>query len=173
MNAPNNLRAVDPGVCSGVALFFRGSLVECGAREIPQQLSVYYEVSPGRWEFTVGPVLDVLVVELPQIYPHMKGDPNDEITLARNMGKWEQANPSSKIVTPYPHTWKGTVPKVVTQYRVLQALGAHELEVLKPTAEERRLIEKGVEKKGSGITGYRHNVYDAVALGLWALGHYR
>lgn len=58
-----------------------------------------------------------------------------------------------------PNTWKGTAPKDVTRARVEKTLSQHEFKVLAGAL-------------ASVKPGLRHNVYDAVGIGLHVTGRY-
>lgn len=170
-----NLRSIDPGTdWAGLALFWQGTLVQSSVLRDVQRLPV---VHPNGYD--PRDRVDVLVIEKPQIYPRSPANPNDQITLAINAGEWKQANPHIWLVMPHPRQWKGQVPKCVTQDRVLKALTPAELAILKPTQEEIDVIARAMrepnreKQKRMGVTGKRHNEYDAVGLGLWELGRYR
>lgn len=109
----------------------------------------------------VGAVLHeriiTVVIERPQVYvaAKLKGDPNDLISIAGVVGAigtlyWQDG---SKIVTYLPREWKGTVPKAVTELRVDKRLSDDE--------------KKRVEWPAKSLS---HNVYDAIALGLFYAG---
>src|SRR5260221_1515651 len=92
-----------------------------------------------------------LVIEIPQIYSgNRDNDPNDLIDLAGVVGAIV-----GKIVcgsvewSPTPREWKGQLPKEISQKRVEERL----------SLEEKALIEWPIKS-------LRHNVYDALHLGL-------
>lgn len=95
-----------------------------------------------------------LVVEIPQVYQraHSKGDPNDLIQLAGVAGAIVgRLSGAPNMLGPLPAEWKGQVPKEIHHARVRAALTADELtRVALPSAKS-----------------LAHNVWDAVALGLW------
>lgn len=101
------------------------------------------------------------IAEKPQVYQGRKqvGDPNDLIDLAVQVGVMIGARPWSKTILVRPRTWKGTVPKEITRHRVLEALGS----------AEKFALDAG----RVGPASIHHNLYDAVAIGLWHLGRYR
>jgi hypothetical protein len=102
---------------------------------------------------------DVLVfIELPQVYNqrHWKGDPNDLIGVALTVGGLKfAARTAREVRLVLPHEWKGNVPKAVMLKRIESKLDDDEKEVLAQAA-----IAKG----------HRHDVVDAIGIGLWALG---
>jgi hypothetical protein len=91
-----------------------------------------------------------LIVEVPQIYPGpRREDPNDLIDLAGVLGAIIGVTRASVVWSPFPRQWKGQAPKEVTQQRVEAKLSD---------------LEKGmIEWPASRL---RHNVYDAIHLGI-------
>lgn len=101
------------------------------------------------------------MIEKPQIYRATKsqGDPNDLITLAVMVGQyWERASSRGAIscLLVLPSEWKGQVPKQIHEKRILGALSGQEL--------------SRVPGRSELAASKRHNVIDAVGLGLWKLG---
>lgn len=99
------------------------------------------------------------ILERPQVYraATSKGDPNDLITLAIQLGRYVERLEAKSFRTSLvlPTTWKGQVPKEVHHKRLLRALTPAEAGKV---AECIAPISKGKQ----------HNVLDAVALALWA-----
>lgn len=97
--------------------------------------------------------LQCAVIEKPQAYQiqHQKGDQQDLIDLGVMVGKaageLENGCPVSLVL---PKEWKGQIPKEVTKARVDGEL---------IDAEKKRI-------KWPKADGERHNVYDAIHLGL-------
>ena len=84
----------------------------------------------------------------------MKIDPNDLIDLSMCTGAFTGAlcvEMSSTLTLVEPAEWKAQVPKDVTRRRIEALL----------TPSEKEGIKKG---------GEMHNVYDAIGIGLFALG---
>lgn len=134
------LTAIDPGKhASAVAEFHDGTL----RRVFYGRMITYF------WAPEVA-----VVVELPQVYTRgsSKGDPNDLVDLAFSAGRL--VGNATNLRTVRPREWKGQLPKNVHHARVRKALSAAELAVLDA-------CNVPVSK--------RHNVLDAVGLGLWAL----
>jgi hypothetical protein len=98
-----------------------------------------------------------IVIEKPQVYPgaRAKGDPNDIVDLAIIVGACASILSDARVV--YPGQWKGQVPKTVHHARAISKLGTIERDFFVKTLQD---VHKTKQ----------HNVYDAVALGLWALG---
>ena len=102
---------------------------------------------------------DVLAfIELPQVYNqrHWKGDPNDLLAVALTVGALKFAvRKASAIELVPPHKWKGNVPKAVMLKRIESKLDTEEKEILSQI---------------SVAKSKRHDVLDAIGIGLWALG---
>lgn len=163
----SGILAIDPGVkATGWAIFERGQLKACGVarankslnqvesiREVVERVAIEWEEYMG---FSYRPKL--LVAERPQVYrqAQLKGDPNDLIPLAIIDGViWERFKPEG-VSFPLPREWKGQVPKSVMANRILESLNKRELETVKEL----------LERTPSSL---RHNGYDAIGLGQWAL----
>ena len=133
--------AIDPGLDTGWALFADvDHLMACGLGH-PSQADKALHV----------------VIEKPKIHQarNMKGDPNDIITLAIQVGEYKQWALSSlrvhaELVTP--HEWKGTQPKSVNNERTLAELSPRERSVVK-------------EACFHVATSKQHNILDAIGLG--------
>ncbi len=98
---------------------------------------------------------DECVIETPQHYPQSSTPPQDLIDLAFDTGLI--ASCGRVLTTVTANTWKGNLPKDVTERRALKLLTGEELEV----------VEKGLK----GLRkSWHHNVWDAIALGLWRTG---
>lgn len=135
--------AVDPGRDTGWAFWKERTLIGCGL---------------GTPDFKTGtPCL--VIIERPQIYPNQPVPPNDLITLAIMVGRYaalaEEAD--HEVKTVLPHEWKGNLPKEISHARTLKALRAEELAVVQQA-------DQSVAK------GKRHNMLDAVGIGVYFLG---
>lgn len=103
----------------------------------------------------------LVAVELPTIYPHGKGDPNDLIRLAVQVGEiTNDLRRSLGVLRRYvrlvePRTWKGSRPKEVHHRQLRKQLGGELCGVVDAQL-------KGVAKS------FKHNIWDAVGLALWA-----
>jgi hypothetical protein len=139
------LLAIDPGEDAGWAIFDSKKLTACGLGEEPD----------------LSGIVDRVVVELPKIYPgrKQKARPGDIVLLATRAG--ERGGPYRRrgITVDYfePNEWKGGVPKEVSHSRAWALLNDSERDVI-------ALAAKGI------APGKRHNMLDAVALGLFAVG---
>lgn len=137
---------IDPGAVTGWALWSADALAACGLSTPP---------AAGRYDHANG-IADVYI-ERPVIYPRSKARPNDIITLAVNAGEWGGRYHYATVHYVEPRTWKGTIDKAVHHPRIRAALTDREAAVL-------AAAEAGVAKSK------RHNLLDAVGIGLWALG---
>lgn len=163
-----DILAIDPGLhATGWAVLSdkTGALQSCGMVRPFAQVSQTHSIAELRskilkiWEEHVGFSKNpaVLAVELPQIYQQkfLKGDPNDLIPLSVMSGLfWASFNPG-KCYLPRPASWKGQVPKDIMQARIISKLDTRSKRIL---AESLQSVPKHL----------RHNVYDAVGIGLWA-----
>lgn len=136
------LLAIDPGNDLGWALFDGGTLERAGLRNPPVDAA------------------HQAIIERPQVYrsSKSKGDPNDLITLAIGVGQMKERLEScgATVELVLPATWKGQIPKDIHHRRILGLLA--------PTEKTR------LDACLSGVAaGIRHNVLDAVGLGLWFL----
>lgn len=100
---------------------------------------------------------DEVVVEIPQVYPKSEGDPNDLIEVAFAAGRLvNQVVGPAELIKVKPAQWKGQVPKKIHHARAKAAL-----------SEWERTI---VDRHSTTVESKKHNIWDAVALGLWHLG---
>lgn len=169
--------AVDPGLDTGFALFDpegeahvvpkglatapshrkrgHGALIECGVRSKKCPLP--------------APAADIVEVfgERPRIYPNSKVPPSDIITLAIRAGEAigpyrypADGSTGSKVTYYEPSEWKGSVAKNVHHSRLWGHLGP----------AERALV---AEVAAGMAPSKRHNMMDAIGIGLFALGRTR
>jgi len=103
-----------------------------------------------------GVSIETVVVERPQVYHQNKlvGDPNDLITIALAAGHCAQAilrhAPRAAVHYLRPAQWKGQLPKAVSVQRTKETI----------TDDER-------ERVALPAPSLRHNVWDAVGIGLY------
>ena len=138
--------AIDPGVHAHAWALFGQGLLDCGYGDrFPRDV-------------------DRLVIEMPRIYPRSrsKGDPNDLVALAYAAGM-VVGNLGVKTQIVEPRTWKGTVPKEKRWdlYIIHKRIG------LSLTPTESSIYLKALEQVAPSK---RHNITDAVGIGLWAHG---
>jgi len=135
-----DLLAIDPGDATGWAHFKGYQLTSCGLLTSDS--------------YSVLPVCQNVIVEEPQVYRFGQADPNRLLILSEKVGRILQLFPHANKVKP--RVWKGQMPKEICHARFLPKLGPLERVVLADSLE-------GVAK------GLRHNVKDAVCMGLWRL----
>lgn len=169
-----DLLAIDPGIRGcGVALFQDGRLAHVDAEArlawaayVPNTvargddmvaiLSMARAVRDAVARRVSGLVVDVLVVEFPQVYAggKAKGDPRDLLTLAAIDGAIGVEIPARRRVLRYfPREWKGQTDADLMLERILERLDALEVDQIAPCR-----------------ASLRHNAIDAVGIGLKALG---
>lgn len=140
--------AIDPGkLASGWAAFVAGELWLCGYTGSPEALVATLKPYP---------LIDLVVVEVPRVYDRRrwKGDPNDLIDISIAGGILVGALRAERVKMAKPQDWKGQTPKTVQAERTLAKL-----------SETERTILEGLAVPNSK----KHNVIDAVGIGLWEL----
>ena len=141
------LLAVDPGADSGWALFCHDMLISCGLGS---------EVHP------LPEKLDVVVIEHPVIYPHGRTkNPNDVLKVAVSAGEWagRLADRALEIRYVFPRDWKGTINGDIMNARTWARLDDGEKQVVDDAVRAQKIPARK-----------RHNVLDAIGLGLFAMG---
>lgn len=143
--------AIDPGLDTGWSIWLERparpsfELLACGLGD------------PRSSRAHIASAISSVLIESPVIYPHSKANPNDIIRLAVNAGTWagryEMLGACVEFVEP--SRWKGQVPKDIHHGRVWSAL----------TPEEQKIVDSAVKSRPASK---RHNILDAVGLGLWA-----
>lgn len=147
------LLAIDPGLHScGISLWNNGSLVN--AALVPNLDSTWTGMALGIKEYIASFLTYVSngVIEIPQVYRHGKGDPEDLIQLAGVCGAIKGVLGGSWTDVK-PREWKGQVPKEVMVQRIQKKLSTIEIGAVV-------LPQKSLA----------HNVWDSVGIGLWSLG---
>lgn len=146
--------AIDPGLDTGWAILDSlGVLVRCGLGDPPETCGL--------------PV----IIERPQVYARRssKGDPNDLITLAIQVGRYTErvVTQGSKCEHVLPHDWKGSLDSEICCIRIVNSLTDAErntlFSALAPLSRKPMTIEHAT-------AGKRHNVIDAVGLAKWSIG---
>lgn len=146
------LVAVDPGkhLCGFAVFCSEGKLQHCGLLDLGGMRTFFIE---GRRHSS-----DV-VIEKPQVYPgrKLRGDPNDLIDVALSAGCIaEMARAYGNVVEfVLPRRWKGTRPKDVDNELTFSQMLPH---------------EKVMLVRGCPLKSKRHNVLDAIGIGMWKLG---
>lgn len=140
-----HLIAVDPAArCFAWAHYHDGVLVECGSAVV-QDLPGKFQYPGAQW-----------TIETPQNYATFGVAHADLDRLRATVQSIEHhaKGIKGKVTFTKPFSWKGNVPKQIHHRRVHALLTEAEQALLSPV----------------GSKQYDHNVYDAVALGLWAVG---
>lgn len=147
--------SIDPGKRSlAWAFWVNGKLVKCGiiAHKLgPWEYHLAWMVDEVMRQIGLGTLFDMVIVELPRIYPHDRNKrPNDLIDLAAVAGACSAFLGPLEFV--HPRQWKGQTPKDISGHRTEAKLTYAEHEVLKASGKPRN-----------------HNILDAIGLGLWWL----
>jgi len=146
-----SLLSVDPGKNEfSWAYFIDDELKACDLISI-DKLEVISSMDP-----------NILIIEVPQIYLQRgwKGDPNDliDVTITAGMiagylGIYRYLE--TRTIFVRPHNWKGNRPKDIDNKYTLSLLNKVELKVLDSCDVKNHK---------------KHNVIDAIGIGLWKLG---
>lgn len=110
-----------------------------------------------------------VTIECPQTYGGRaaKGDANDLITIARLVGRFEQAAKSNEhchaVLVVTPQEWKGQTPKPVMCLRAWEALTRDEKKRVKISAVARNKLNRGEGLK----SGAASDALDAVGIAQW------
>lgn len=129
---------IDPGNDTGWALWLDGGLVTCGLNAPPRAVSHVW-------------------IEDQAIIPRVTRRPQDILTLAQNAGRWAGRYEAfgSHVQFIAPNVWKGgPVPKNISHPRIWAAL----------RDAERSIVDEACRGMAPSK---RHNVLDAVGIGLW------
>lgn len=149
--------SVDPGAnLVGAAAWDNGKLQSAMLARGKSALELAQVIHAWVLDMYVFSTSLVVVVERPQVYPRSrtKGDPNDLITLALVAGMVAGKLDPAAVVEVKPREWKGQVPKDAMIERIKRTLPLEEYRVVAQVLCPPRL---------------KHNVWDAVGLGLWYL----
>lgn len=109
--------------------------------------------------FGVPPIndgIDQVLIELSPIRPH-DPRPQDILTLAVKSGEWHGLYRAHGPSYLFPKDWKGSTKKEISHPRIWAAL----------TSPEQGIVDRSLR----GVApGKRHNVMDAVGIGLHGVG---
>lgn len=144
--------AVDPGAHAiGWAIFNDGTLYDCGYAPTQEIALAYTRCN--------GVEVDVVVIEIPQIYQQrkQKGRQKDLVSCAITAGFTSAifGKHARKVEFVVPRTWKGTTPKKIDNTRTRSLLSPYEQSILDAI---------------DVVDDKRHNVVDAIGIGLWKAG---
>lgn len=148
------LLAIDPGADSGWAIFIDGRLSNCGL----------WSTGTPKGEYTRPSILvfDEVLIESPRLRPRGEKNPNAILLLARRAGEWGGRYASSPVKYITPNEWKKSTPDVISTQRTKNALDVDESRIVE------WVFSRLPGKKGLAESR-RHNVYDAIGIGLWAV----
>ena len=138
--------AVDPGKCTGWALFDGARLRSCGTS------------APPRFAEVRNVVCDWLVIERPHEGAG-KASKSDLVTLAARMGAVKALVNAANVEEVLPVRWKGSTPKKIMTLRIGERW---------MTADDREAASAAC--RAFGVTASKmHNVLDAIGTGIWFL----
>ena len=145
------LLSVDPGKSSGWALWYGATLVSADVQHLSAENAWRPNRVPIEIAIVIVPAALSVVIEVPQVYAasKSKGDPNDLIGVAVCVGAWATLFPFASVRLVKPRDWKGQVPKAI---------------------DHRRMLERLSPDERSRIRSNTADCFDAISLGLWALG---
>lgn len=157
---------IDPGLRGcGVAFFegaqylYRAEYVKNTAVE-GRGYDAHRSMAVAVWNSVPAHAINEIIIEHPVYYgsKHEKGDPNDllDVVAVGAAIAAKAYHPEGKrqiVTTRFPRDWKGQVPKEIMTERIKASLTQEELDNV--IACRKDLL---------------HNVYDAVGIGLHALG---
>ena len=138
--------SIDPGEDTGWAHWENGRVAGAGLGP------------PPTWD------TDLILIEIPMVYPGgPKVDPNDLVKLSLTAGRQVERLLGAMVRRPpalavYPRTWKGTLDKLVMVRRIQAMVGPSNNADVEAFLAAARVP-----------AGKRHNVWDAVGLGHWAI----
>jgi hypothetical protein len=138
--------SLDPGLSTGFAWWSpKLQLVACGVRVDGPGPAVEYDISH-------------LIIECPRIYTArlMKGDPNNIVTLAVQVGRYIERYGSRGFTSVFPGEWKQQQSKGAHHPKIFKALS--------PVAQE--IVRKAGKGMGEKALG---DMFDAIGLGQYAI----
>lgn len=153
-----NLLTIDPGNITGWACFTDKELEAAGVMKKAESFTIAPQTGVRRRSGVWRP--DLVLIETPRWYPHDHSDVNDLLDLSVFVGELKRFYEANGCVIElvWPRTWKGNVPKKITNRRTVAALSPEEVALLprRPRAKD-----------------FDNNMLDAIGLGLWKLGRLR
>ena len=166
--AQERVIAIDPGIRNlGIAEFDDGKLQRAALIRNPvkkgDDLTAAWAMSRAVREWLgVEVFISAVGVEIPRVYraQFQKGDQNDLISLAMFAGvvlaRIRVNNEHCQRVRLYPYEWKGQADAdTVIPRRIMERLSPAEVEKIQPCPES-----------------LRHNVIDAIGIGLKMIGRF-
>ena len=157
---PNVTVSIDPGLRHlGLATFCDETLTYAGLIKNPETTARGPKAWVAMAEVVAREVDDRVLMthdfasEVPQVYARGPGDPADLLELAGVVGAVAAVIGAGRATGYLPRVWKGQVPKAVMCRRIEDRLSDDE--------------KDAVEKCPASL---RHNVLDAIGIGLYHLG---
>lgn len=149
----HDLISIDPGTKEiGWATWHSGRLAGCGLLKF-NDLSILRRMVADQFS-SLRPEHREVIVEEPKVYLRGKADPEDILQLAKVAGAVGSVSSYTTFVKP--GTWKGQVPKTIHHNRIQKLLCYDEME--------------RVDYCMSAVpAAKKHNVWDAIGLGLYHL----
>ena len=117
------IQAIDPAESTGVCTLntatgtFQTLAVKLKGKTLAERIQSVAEAPITRT------LVDVVVVELPKVYPNSKADPNGLISLAVIAGALASRYRGTKLFLVHPQAWKGQKPKSVTLREMVERWG--------------------------------------------------
>ena len=117
------------------------------------------------------PMLDMIIVEIPRVYPKTKVQPNDLVGLAVVAGAAAAAwvgeqGPQCLLRLVHPQEWKGTQPKDVHHRRICTKLGWRFTTSGKNIWPHMSARDKGQIDCNFATSEWYH-VLDAIGMAMW------
>lgn len=151
---------VDPGYSAsggtGLAVFSDGVLKRATLIRPRKEKDLLARVQgitrlASEWVYLPSPTL--VIAEWPQVYSGSVADPNALLALAAVSAAIANQFPFAEHRSVLPHKWKGSLDGEVMAKRIEGRLSSEERQTIEPCPPS-----------------LRHNVLDAVGIGLWHLG---
>jgi len=148
------LISIDPGRKTGLAVFQNGTLENCMLYDASDYRTFALALLDTMEQYEP----DSMIVEIPRVYQQRfwKGDPNKLIILTKiagiAIGLFSTVCPVNEV---FPQKWKGQRTKAADNRYTENCLECEELVIL-----DKKKLPKS----------YKHNVLDAIGIGLWFLG---
>ncbi len=151
---PNMLLAIDPGADTGWAVFDScRRLTACGLYDGDKNLTLPTNIEIGT----------KVLIECPKLRPYGEKNPNSILLCARRAGEWGGRYNFCTVEYLLPNDWKGSTSKGIDHERTWSRLDVKELGIV-----------DAYFKQAHGRNGLapnrRHNVLDAIGIGLHGVG---
>ncbi len=143
-----SIMGVDPGLrACGVALYANGHWCTATIRVEEHDLARRVEKIVERVAAIACGVVDVLVIEKPQVYQaeRQEVDANDLVNLAVLVGAVLGRVVAKRVLLPLPAQWKGQVPKKIHHRRIRNKTGL-----------DQRMSKDALDAVGLALFGVEH-----------------